>query len=181
MRALIAPLLRFTSLTLRMKRVHSGLLEVEPIAVRTLDEMFDAFEARLADADYLVGWLDTFARGPALGRGLVHRADYLPPGEDRAPAQTLRVRNQELPPTLFGVVPKSIMWALMRPFTNDAGVRLVNLAKVQASRHEAHRRYRQPHAAVPGLLEWLFAMCLRRYSLRVQPQVPAAAKRAAVE
>src|SRR6185436_8900632 len=79
----------FTSITLRMKRVQSGLLEVEPIPVRSLDEMFDAVEARLANADYLVGWMDTFGRGAELGRGLVHHADYLHEGEDPEPAQTL--------------------------------------------------------------------------------------------
>jgi FAD/FMN-containing dehydrogenase len=145
----------FISLTLQMKGVHSGLVEVEPIPIRNLDEMFDVVESRLADADYLVGWMDTFASGAGLGRGLVHQATYLPDGEDRDAAQTLRVVNQELPPTLMGVVPKSIMWALMRPFTNDAGVRLVNLAKYRASVLEGHRRYRQSHAGFAFLLDYV--------------------------
>jgi decaprenylphospho-beta-D-ribofuranose 2-oxidase len=145
----------FTSITLRMKRVQSGLLEVEPIPVRSLDEMFDAVEARLANADYLVGWMDTFGRGAELGRGLVHHADYLHEGEDPEPAQTLRVVNQELPPTLMGVVPKSMMWAFMRPFTNDPGVRLVNEAKYRMSRLEGHRRYRQSHAGFAFLLDYI--------------------------
>jgi FAD/FMN-containing dehydrogenase len=145
----------FTRLTLRLKRVHSGLLEVEPVPVRSLDEMFDVFEARLARADYLVGWMDTFGRGTELGRGLVHQANYLGEGEDPAPAQSLRVVNQELPPTLMGVVPKSIMWALMRPLTNDPGVRLVNLAKYRMSRLEGHRRYRQSHAGFAFLLDYV--------------------------
>ena len=145
----------FTSLTLQLKRVHSGLLEIEPIPIRTLDELFDTFEARLAEADYLVGWMDTFARGAALGRGLVHHASYLHEGQDREPAQTLRVVHQELPATLAGVVPKSIMWALMRPFTNDVGVRLVNLAKYRASVLEGQRRYRQSHAGFAFLLDYV--------------------------
>jgi FAD/FMN-containing dehydrogenase len=145
----------FTSLTLRMKRVHSGLLDVEPIPVRNLDELFDTVEARLAYADYLVGWVDTFARQAELGRGLVHQANELPEGEDRNAPQTLRVINQELPPTLLGVVPKSIMWALMRPFTNDAGVRLVNLAKYRASTFHGRRRFRQSHAAFAFLLDYV--------------------------
>jgi len=145
----------FTSITLRMKRVHSGLLEIEPVPVRSLDEMVDTVEGRLADADYLVGWMDTFGRGAGLGRGLVHHANYLPDGEDRCAAQTLRVVNQELPPTLMGVVPKSMMWALMRPFTNDPGVRLVNEAKYRMSRFEGHRRYRQSHAGFAFLLDYV--------------------------
>jgi decaprenylphospho-beta-D-ribofuranose 2-oxidase len=145
----------FTSITLALKRVHSGLVDVEPIPARNLDELFDVVESRLATADYLVGWIDTFARGAELGRGLVHQATYVHAGEDRAAAQTLRVANQELPPTLVGVVPKSIMWALMRPFTNDAGVRLVNLAKYRLSAHEGVHRYRQSHAGFHFLLDYV--------------------------
>lgn len=145
----------FASLTLRLKRVHSGLVEVEPVVTRDLDELFDVVEARLATADYLVGWIDTFARGPALGRGLVHQAVHLPDGEDRAAAQTLRVASQELPPTLLGVVPKSIMWALMRPFTNDWGVRLVNGAKYRMSAHGGTHRHRQSHAGFHFLLDYV--------------------------
>ena len=66
-----------TEVTLRLKRVHSGLLEVEPVPTRDLDEMFAAFEARTASADYLVGWVDGFATGNGCGRGLVHAARYL--------------------------------------------------------------------------------------------------------
>jgi len=143
----------FTSITLRMKRVESGLLEVEPIPIRGLDEMFDVVESRLETADYLVGWMDTFARGAALGRGLVHQANYL--HEDREAAQTLRVQNQELPTTLVGVIPKSAMWALMRPFTNDPGVRLVNEAKYRLSVFEGHARYRQSHAGFAFLLDYV--------------------------
>jgi FAD/FMN-containing dehydrogenase len=143
----------FTSLTLRLKRVHSGLLDVEAIPTRCLDEMFDAVEARLAEADYLVGWMDTFARGGELGRGLVHRADYV--HDDRNAAQTLRVVNQELPPTILGVLPKSIVWSLMRPFMNPPGVRLVNVAKYRSSALQGRHRFRQSHAAFAFLLDYV--------------------------
>ncbi len=145
----------FTNLTLRLKRVESGLLDVEAVPARSLDELFDVVEARLADADYLVGWVDTFARGGALGRGLVHQANYVHEGEDRNAAQTLRVVNQELPPTLFGVVPKSIVWLLMRPFTNPPGVRVVNEAKYRSSALQGRHRFRQSHAAFAFLLDYV--------------------------
>jgi FAD/FMN-containing dehydrogenase len=143
----------FTSLTLKMKRVHSGLLDVAALPVRTLDEMFDTVESRLGEADYLVGWMDTFARGEALGRGLVHQANYV--HDDRNAAQTLRVVNQELPPTIMGVLPKSLVWALMRPFTNPPGVRLANVAKYRSSAVQGRHRFRQSHAAFAFLLDYV--------------------------
>ena len=58
----------FTSLTLRCRRIASGWLRIEPVPVASFEEAIAAFEARKADADYLVGWVDGFARGAAAGR-----------------------------------------------------------------------------------------------------------------
>ncbi|MBV9848705.1 MAG: FAD-binding oxidoreductase [Armatimonadetes bacterium] len=145
-----------TRLTLRLKRVYSGLLNVEPIPHRSLAHLFDIFEERLARADYLVGWIDCFAEGDGLGRGLVHQANYLAPGEDPQPAQTLRVANQELPDTLFGVVPKSLMWRFMKPFANNPGMRLVNFAKYLAGEKAGvGQTHHQSHAGFAFLLDYV--------------------------
>lgn len=122
----------FTKITLQMKKLYSGKLKVEAFATKTLPELFAQFEKRLDQADYLVGWIDCFASGNKLGRALVHRADYLCEGEDPHPAQSLRVENQELPDSLFGIVPKSLMWRMMKPFAHNPGMRLINWAKYMA-------------------------------------------------
>src|SRR5262249_10792719 len=140
---------------LKLKKVHSGLLRVEPLAVPSLDAMIRLYEERLGTSDYLVGWLDAFPRGASLGRGLVHPANYLEPGEDAQPAPTLGVVNQELPDTFAGVVPKSIMWRVLRPFFNDPGMRLVNAVKYHSARLERGHRYRQPHAQFAFLLDYV--------------------------
>jgi decaprenylphospho-beta-D-ribofuranose 2-oxidase len=147
----------FLSLTLELKRVHSGLLRVEPISTPNLAAMFDVFEERVAQADYLVGWVDCFATGESLGRGLIHQANYLALGEDAAPAQTLRVENQELPDTfLFGLLPKSIMWRFMKPFVNHAGMRLVNAARYHSGRLLGnHHVHTQSHAGFAFLLDYV--------------------------
>ncbi len=145
----------FTSLTLQLKRVHSGLVAVEAVAVRDVEEMIATFEARHADADYLVGWVDGAARGNAIGRGIVHHANDLAPGEDPHPAETLRVTSQNLPETLVGIVPKSIMWRLLRPFMNPPGVRAVNLARYHLSRLRGRHRFQQSHAAFAFLFDYI--------------------------
>jgi decaprenylphospho-beta-D-ribofuranose 2-oxidase len=145
----------FLSLTLQLKRVHSGLLSVEPVSVRDLGEMIAVFEERKERADYLVGWVDAFAGGRRRGRGLVHQANHLAPGEDPEPGRTLRVSHQELPATLFGILPKAALWRLMRPLVNDPGVRLVNAAKHHSSRISSGRSYRQSHAAFAFLLDYV--------------------------
>lgn len=146
----------FTSITMDLKRVHSGFLRVEPITASNLSEMLGIMEERRAHADYLVAWVDCFARGKGLGRGLIHEARYLPPGEDPYPAQSLRVENQELPDTfLFGLAPRAIMWRLMKPFVNPAGMRLVNFGKYLGGRLHSGKTFYQSHAAFAFLLDYV--------------------------
>ncbi|HRO92084.1 MAG TPA: FAD-dependent oxidoreductase, partial [Promineifilum sp.] len=59
----------FISLTLQMKRIYSGLLDVETSSRRDLGEMFAYFREHAADSDYVVGWIDSLATGKSLGRG----------------------------------------------------------------------------------------------------------------
>ena len=143
-----------TRLDLQLKKIHSGLLNVTPIGVRNFDAMFRTFEERLPQSDYLVGWLDCFATGDALGRGQIHQANYLKPGEDTNAAQTLRVENQELPDSLFGVVPKSLMWRLMKPLVNDPGMRAINFAK-SLSATTLGDGHTQSHAGFAFLLDYV--------------------------
>jgi FAD/FMN-containing dehydrogenase len=147
----------FTSITLGMKKVYSGLLDVEAISVGSLDAMIKVFEERMDDADYLVGWIDGLAGGASAGRGVVHEANYLKPGDDPNPAQTLRLENQQLPDTIFGILPKSTLWRFMRPFLNNFGVRLINTAKFYASAllDRDGRSFRQAHAAFAFLLDYV--------------------------
>jgi FAD/FMN-containing dehydrogenase len=145
----------FLSLTVGLHRVHSGLLDVEPLAGGSLDGLLAIFEERMAAADYLVGWVDGFARGGALGRGLVHQGSHLPAGEDPAPERTLRVDAQALPPRLAGIVPRGVMWRLMRPLVHPPGMRAVNAIKYRLGCWEAGRRYRQSHAQFAFLLDYV--------------------------
>ncbi len=145
----------FVSLTLGLKRVHSGLLTVEAVPAANLETMLEVFLARAPRADYLVGWVDCLARGTSLGRGLVHQANYLPPGTDVAATQTLRVGHQELPTTLLGVMPKSIMWRFMHPFMHRPGVQVINLAKYLLSQRQGQHTFRQSHAGFHFLLDYV--------------------------
>lgn len=117
-----------TRVKLRMKKVGSGRLKVIPIRTPTLGAMFDCFVERLPQSDYLVGWIDCFAGGRGLGRGLVHQANYLSAAEDPAGTTMFAAKDQELPPSILGV-PRALVWRFMKFFTNDPGMRLVNAAK----------------------------------------------------
>jgi FAD/FMN-containing dehydrogenase len=141
---------------LETKRVHSGDLEVRAKSTNTLDEAMVYMEAHRGTSDYLVAWIDCFATGAELGRGLVHDARYLHESEDPDPAATFALSHQELPKNILGVVPKSEVWRALRLFNHDLGMRGVNLAKYLAGQIEERQGpHRQAHAAFAFLLDYV--------------------------
>ena len=148
----------FMSLTMQMKRVYSGLLKVTAATRPNLTSSMQYIEDRADSSDYLVGWLDAFAKGKSLGRGEMHRGDYLEAGDDRYVPQTTQAVNQELGDSVFGLLPKSSLWFFMQFFMNNAGTSLVNKVKYGVSRvtvGEKGKSYLQPHAAYHFLLDYV--------------------------
>jgi decaprenylphospho-beta-D-ribofuranose 2-oxidase len=143
----------FTSVTLQMKRIHSGLMEVDAHPVHNLHEHLTDMLDDAPNYDYIVGWLDATTGGRGLGRGQIHAARYLNEGEDPNPQKTMQLKSQVLPPRLFFVFPKSILHYFMRPFVNNLGTWGVNTGKYIASlpRHT----FRQSHAAFHFLLDYI--------------------------
>lgn len=120
-----------TRVKIKLKRVHSGDLRVLPLSAKNLDQQFQIFQQFEHHADYMVSWIDCFARGPKLGRGLFHAAWYQDEGLDYPP--TLRPIHQDLPDTILGLVPKSLVWRILKPLNNRPGMKLLNWAKHTAS------------------------------------------------
>lgn len=145
-----------TRAELQMKKVNSGLLEVRAESAPDLGTMLEKVDAAKDEWEYVVGWIDGFARGRSLGRGLLHYARHLEPGEDPAPAQGLRADQQDVPDTILGLVPNAFVWRLLKPWTNRPGMRLVNLAKyMMGSTLQEGACYRQSLAAFSFLLDYL--------------------------
>jgi FAD/FMN-containing dehydrogenase len=146
----------FTRVVLETKKVHSGNVLVRAKATRNLREMMEYIDAHTRDADYLVGWVDAFARGKSLGRGLIHHANYLHEGEDPDPRATLTVAHQELPANILGVFPKDQVWRILRYFNTDFGMRAINAAKYRAGWiEELDEPYLQSHAGFAFLLDYV--------------------------
>jgi FAD/FMN-containing dehydrogenase len=164
-----------TSVRLRMKRVHSGSLHVRAIPVGSLAEMAHTFEENASDADYLVGWCDGMAKGGALGRGVVHRGDYLAPGAELRRAKPLRVEAQDLSPRILGVFPRDRAWLGIAALNRNPGMRLVNAAKYLNHRLGSRGPHLWSHIEFHFLLDY-FPDWIRGYGsaglIQVQPFVP---------
>jgi FAD/FMN-containing dehydrogenase len=139
----------FSSITLQMKKMYSGLIEVNAWPAHNLKEHLSLIEENAPTYDYIVGWLDTIT----IGHGQIHAANYLHEGEDPNPQKTMRLENQNLPSRLFGVIPKSILHYFMTPFVNNLGWWAVNTAKYMVSLRK--HTFRQPHAAFHFLLDYV--------------------------
>jgi len=143
----------FTSITLQMKHVESGLLEVRAWPVHDLHEHLAFLFDKAPHHDYTVGWMDTMIGGKNLGRGQIHAANYLHGNEDPNPPKSMQLHNQILPPRIFGIFPKSILYLFMIPFANNLGWWGVNTAKYIASLRT--HTFRQSHAAFHFLLDYV--------------------------
>ncbi len=143
----------FTSITMQMKRIHSGLLEVDARPSHNLHEHLTDLLDNAPNNDYIVGWMDTMTGGNGLGRGQIHAARYLHDGEDPDPQKTMQLRNQVLPPRIMGVFPKSILYIFMTPFANNLGWGMVNKLKYLSSLRS--HTFRQSHAAFHFLLDYV--------------------------
>jgi decaprenylphospho-beta-D-ribofuranose 2-oxidase len=139
----------FTSITLQMKKMHSGLLEVSAWPTPTLERHLSDIKERAPDYDYIVGWLDAIN----IGHSQIHAANYLQAGEDPYPQKTMQLAHQNLPGRLFGVMPKSLLHYFMTPVMNNAGARAINTGKYVTSLHR--HTFRQPHAAFHFLLDYI--------------------------
>ena len=143
----------FTSVTLQMKHIESGWLEVHAWPVHDLHEHLSFLLNNAPSYDYIVGWMDTMNGGKGLGRGQIHAANYLHGKDDPNPQATMQLNNQILPPRILGVFPKSMLYLFMMPFANNLGWWGVSTAKYIASLRQ--HTFRQAHAAFHFLLDYV--------------------------
>ena len=145
----------FTSITLQMNPIQSGDISVLAWAKSDLAGMLESLDDSKA-ADYVVGWIDATSAGKKLGRGQIHQAQYLEAGEDKDPSRSMRIDHQKLPERIMGFFPKELLHHLMRPFTNNLGTRVVNMAKYWASRtYENNRSINESLVAFSFLLDFV--------------------------
>lgn len=146
----------FLELELQLKRVHSGRLRVWAKVGKDLAENLRLIEDLRADSDYLVSWIDLHAKGSALGRGVLHRAVQLAPGEDPDGVRYFDPLLQDVPTKLFGAVPKGWLWPGMWGAVHLGQVGLVNALKFAVGpREERGSPYLQSHGAFHFLLDYV--------------------------
>ena len=144
-----------TRAKLQMKKTPSGLIEAKAVSAKDLETLLRLTDEAKDQWEYVVGWIDAFPKGRKLGRGLLHFARHLEPGEDAEPAQTLRAESQDLPEDIF-MLPKSAMWRFLKPFTNRMGMTWINRLKYLTGATLGEGAvYRQTFAEFSFLLDYV--------------------------
>jgi len=100
--------------TLRLRRITSAQIEVETLALPDLEAFFALSRDSDPHFEYTVAWIDSRARGPKLGRGLLYRGNHV---EERGPLKAPPLRPSftfpcELPFSLLNRASLPLMNAL---------------------------------------------------------------------
>jgi FAD/FMN-containing dehydrogenase len=118
------------SARLRLRRVAGFTLEAEDVRYSSLDEFYALSDAALADWEYGVAWLDCFASGPALGRGIFSRARHT------ATPLPLPQRRTDSRPAARLTVP----WDLPAFALNHSSIAAFNYLRWRTTPRTPHRR-----------------------------------------
>jgi decaprenylphospho-beta-D-ribofuranose 2-oxidase len=140
--------------TLRLERVHSGLLEVETRTTGSTRETLEALDQGAREWTYAVAWMDAFARAEHAGRGVLSFGSYLPPDHPRAGA-AMSVAEQVLPDRMLGLFPRRFAWIGLRPIFRDAGLRVLNVGRYASGRRGRGVRTLEAHARFHFLLDYV--------------------------
>lgn len=141
-----------TRVKLQLKKVASGNLKVYAESIPNWDAQFEAFEKRAENADYMVSWVNCFAKGVKAGRGLFHAAWH----DDEQSLGSLLEINQDLPPKILGILPKSQVWRFLKPLNNRPGMKTLNAAKHLSAKLIGNKKmHRQTLVAFSFLLDYV--------------------------
>jgi decaprenylphospho-beta-D-ribofuranose 2-oxidase len=117
---------------LQMKKIDTGNLSVFAVSPTNWQEQFELFEENEPTADYMVSWVDCFAKGTRAGRGQFHSGTYS--HAEHTDQRSLWTDAQDLPDTILGVVPKSIVWRILKLLCNRPGMKFLNGLKDKSGR-----------------------------------------------
>lgn len=138
--------------SLRLKRVATGYLDVEAFTTRDLEATLAALDGAKEARDYVVAWTDCFAGGAALGRSVVHLAKEHPAGEGESKGLS---EVEQLADVKTGPLPLPLLLLGLRLTAKGPQMRAVNAAKFLAARLAGRSRHRQSLVAYSFLLDYL--------------------------
>ncbi len=113
-------------ITLQLQKVPSAFVKVTTTPTKNIEETIDLLENVKSYSDFSIAWIDAFASGSALGRGLVSVGKWVDNKIDLH--QQRFIESLEIPTRIFGILPAKPTWYIFRPFFKPAYLRFANAA-----------------------------------------------------
>jgi decaprenylphospho-beta-D-ribofuranose 2-oxidase len=113
-----------TQVTLQCQRIPSPYLRVRRYTVPNLSRLLETLAQERACSPYHIAWVDCYARGRFLGRGTMEVGEFID-----APAGRRADPLRPISTDLLGLIPRSRMWPVLRPFFGTLSVRALNTFK----------------------------------------------------
>jgi FAD/FMN-containing dehydrogenase len=129
------------AIDLQLKRVPSVFVEARTMPVRNLAESIETMERHRGDSDFMISWVDAFAKGQQVGRGTVELARFVE--SDASVSQQDIDAALVMPKRIFGVVPAAPAWAVGKHFFRPRLMKLANIAKYHMNRWRGVRPARR--------------------------------------
>ncbi len=100
-----------TSITLQLRRIHSGKLLTRRRVASSLSQMFEIFTDEAPREGYLMGWIDRYSREGRIGSGVVMCGDFI----EEVDLASLHPRKQGVPSSIAKIASSSILRSALQP------------------------------------------------------------------
>ena len=163
-----------TKIILKLKKIPSPYVEKTNFKAKDINELIKIFEYNKNKYDFMVAWVDAFAKGKSLGRGFIECGKWT--------NKSSRETNIEIKESLtkstkiFNLLPKELTWMFVKPFFNRFFLKLFNIFfynynsifKSQKIHKILYTKYNFIHNYIPD-----FKNLFRPYGfIELQPLIP---------
>ncbi len=150
------------SARLHLEALESMDLHVEEMAAPNFEALLQIFELRQVGMEYGVGWLDGFASGASLGRGLVQICQTAPTsfsGDGQGPFESGPGRaKSSYSSGIEQLRRKAELWRLLKPLSGSQSLRILNSARynwgMMRSGHVSFVPRRHFHFMLDTIPDW---------------------------
>jgi len=109
---------------LQLKKIPSPFVRVRTQLSKNIEETIEIIESREKDSDFIVSWVDAFAKGESIGKGYVSSASWV---EEKIGTSNAEIkRSLTKSKLIFGVLPAKPIWFLGRLFFKPLFLKYLN-------------------------------------------------------
>ncbi|MBT4434746.1 FAD-binding oxidoreductase [bacterium] len=111
-------------INIQLKKIPSPFVTSRTDLAQNIEESIALLERRKKDSDFVVAWVDAFAKGSAIGRGYVSSASWVE--DDLVTTPSDLNKSLTKPSLIFGFLPAKPFWFMGRSFFKPSVLNILN-------------------------------------------------------